>query len=124
MQSRVHPRGRHEPISRYTLIQQQEKMRKLLNLPWDACVHSARHTALTNLGLTGVDVFTLRKAAGHASPTTTDKYIHPTPLATQEAFRKKALAERRNRGSVRKQPATVVTTPAPRELAAEAVSGG
>ena len=42
------------PISAFTLIQQQERMRKLLKLPWDACVHSARHTALTNLGLAGV----------------------------------------------------------------------
>ena len=44
------------PVSAYTLIQQQKGMRQLLNLPWDACVHSARHTALTNLGLTGVDL--------------------------------------------------------------------
>jgi hypothetical protein len=42
---------RISPISPFTLIQQQERMRTLLNLPWDACVHSARHTALTNLGL-------------------------------------------------------------------------
>jgi hypothetical protein len=49
-------------ISAFTLIQQQERMRNLLNLPWDACVHSARHTALTNLGLTGVGAFTLQRA--------------------------------------------------------------
>jgi integrase len=35
------------PVSAFTLIQQQERMRNVLNLPWDACVHSARHTALT-----------------------------------------------------------------------------
>src|ERR1700756_548224 len=34
------------PVSAFTLIQQQERMRERLNLPWDACVHSARHTAL------------------------------------------------------------------------------
>lgn len=64
------------PVSAYTLIQQQERMRQLLNLPWDACVHSARHTALTNLGLTGVDAFTLQRAAGHANISTTRKYVH------------------------------------------------
>jgi integrase len=63
----------NSPISAFTLIQQQERMRKVLNLPWDACVHSARHTALTNLGLTGVDAFTLQRAAGHANITTTRK---------------------------------------------------
>jgi hypothetical protein len=41
-------------------------MRNQLNLPWDACVHSARNTALTNLGLPGVDMFTVQRAAGHA----------------------------------------------------------
>jgi site-specific recombinase XerD len=65
---------RISPISAFTLIQQQERIRNLLNRPWDACVHSARHTALTNLGLTGVDAFTLQRAAGHASITTTRKY--------------------------------------------------
>src|ERR1700745_1192147 len=45
-------------ISAFTLIQQQERMRTVLNLPWDACVHSARHTALTNLRLTGGALFT------------------------------------------------------------------
>jgi integrase len=58
------------PLSQYTLVQQQEAMRKLLNLPWDAVVHSARHTALTNLGLASVDPFTLQQIAGHASITT------------------------------------------------------
>jgi len=48
-------------------------------------VHSARHTALTNLGLTGVDPFTLQRAAGHANITTTRKYVHPTPPAIKDA---------------------------------------
>lgn len=80
------------PVSAYTLIQQQERMRQLLNLPWDACVHSARHTALTNLGLTGVDPFTLQRAAGHANISTTRKYVHPTPRAMADAFQKKCKA--------------------------------
>lgn len=58
------------PVSAFTLVQQQERMREQLNLPWDACVHSARHTAPTNLGLSGADPFTLQRAAGHASITT------------------------------------------------------
>ena len=102
------------PVSAYTLIQQQERMRRLLNLPWDACVHSARHTALTNLGLTGVDPFTLQRAAGHANISTTRKYVHPTPRAMADAFQRKVRSEQRDRRaarrkqSARKQPACVV----------------
>jgi site-specific recombinase XerD len=88
---------RVSPVSAYTLIQQQERMRQLLNLPWDACVHSARHTALTNLGLTGADPFTLQRAAGHANISTTRKYVPPTPRAMADAFQKKVRSEQRDR---------------------------
>jgi len=100
---------RISPISAFTLIQQQERMRNLLNLPWDACVHSARHTALTNLGLTGVDAFTLQRAAGHANITTTRKYVHPTPPTMKDAFQKKVQNERRDRRAARKRAARIVT---------------
>jgi len=99
------------PISAFTLIQQQERMRKLLKLPWDACVHSARHTALTNLGLTGVDTFTLQRAAGHANITTTRKYVHPTPPTMKDAFQKKVRNERRDRRTTRKRVASMGAIP-------------
>jgi len=99
------------PVSAFTLIQQQERMRNVLNLPWDACVHSARHTALTNLGLTGVDPFTLQRAAGHASITTTRKYVHPTPPTMKDAFRKKIRNEQRDRRAARKRVARATTIP-------------
>jgi len=98
-------------ISAFTLIQQQERMRNLLNLPWDACVHSARHTALTNLGLTGVDAFTLQRAAGHANITTTRKYVHPTPATMKDAFQKKVRNERRDRRASRKRAVRFATSP-------------
>ena len=103
--------GSISPVSAFTLIQQQERMRSVLNLPWDACVHSARHTALTNLGLTGVDPFTLQRAAGHASITTTRKYVHPTPPTMKDAFQKKVRNERRDRRAARKRVAKTVTRP-------------
>ena len=99
-------------VSAFTLIQQQERMRKVLNLPWDACVHSARHTALTNLGLTGVDPFTLQRAAGHANITTTRKYVHPTPPTMKDAFQKKVRNERRDRRAARKRVAKTAEIPA------------
>lgn len=99
------------PVSAFTLIQQQERMRELLDLPWDACVHSARHTALTNLGLSGADPFTLQRAAGHASITTSRKYVHPTPASMKDAFQKKAKKERRDRRVAQKQEAGIVMMP-------------
>lgn len=102
------------PVSAFTLIQQQARMRQSLSLPWDACVHSARHTALTNLGLTGVDPFTLQRAAGHANISTTRKYVHPTPRAMADAFQRKVQGEQRDRRAARrkqaarKQPVCVV----------------
>jgi integrase len=99
------------PVSAFTLIQQQERMRNVLNLPWDACVHSARHTALTNLGLTGVDPFTLQRAAGHANITTTRKYVHPTPTTIKDAFQKKVRNERRDQRATRKRAARIATSP-------------
>jgi site-specific recombinase XerD len=95
-------------ISAFTLVQQQERMRNLLKLPWDACVHSARHTALTNLGLTGVDPFTLQRAAGHADIPTTRRYVHPTPPVMKDAFRKKTQNEQRARRAIRKKGPNVV----------------
>jgi integrase len=89
----------------------QEFQWTVLNLPWDACVHSARHTALTNLGLTGVDPFTLQRAAGHANITTTRKYVHPTPATMKDAFQKKVRNERRDRRATRKRAVRVATSP-------------
>ncbi|HUC30027.1 MAG TPA: tyrosine-type recombinase/integrase, partial [Candidatus Acidoferrum sp.] len=112
---------RISPISAFTLIQQQERMRNLLNLPWDACVHSARHTALTNLGLTGVDAFTLQRAAGHANITTTRKYVHPTPPTMKDAFQKKVQNERRDRRTTRKRLARMTASNGDHPAASDAV---
>ncbi len=50
--------------------------------------YTLRHTALTNLGTSGCDVFTLARIAGHSSITTTQKYIHPQADAIERAFAK------------------------------------
>jgi integrase len=41
-------------------------------------VHDLRHTCLTNLLTSGVDLATVRDFAGHASIAETSKYVHPT----------------------------------------------
>src|SRR5882762_6298182 len=47
-----------------------------------------RHTALTRLGESGCDVFTLARIAGHSSITMTMRYIHPQAEAVELAFAK------------------------------------
>src|SRR5215470_7384158 len=39
------------PISRHTISQQFSQRRDEMGLPWDAVLHSTRHTALTDLAL-------------------------------------------------------------------------
>lgn len=45
-----------------------------------------RHTALTRLGESGCDAFTLARIAGHSSITMTMRYVHPQAEAIQRAF--------------------------------------
>ncbi len=45
-----------------------------------------RHTALTQLGESGCDVFTLARIAGHSSITITQRYVHPQADAIERAF--------------------------------------
>lgn len=69
-----------------TVSQQARRLRNRLGLPWDACLHAARHTALTNFGTSGVDPFTLQLIAGHSNITTTKRYVHPSLINIQNAF--------------------------------------
>jgi len=47
-----------------------------------------RHTALTRLGESGCDAFTLARIAGHSSITITQRYVHPQADAIERAFSK------------------------------------
>jgi integrase len=64
------------PASRYTVSEQFRECKKKLGWPWDAVLHSTRHTALTEAGKS-LDVFSLKEFAGHARVTTTERYVHP-----------------------------------------------
>jgi len=77
-----------EPVSRHTISEQFSKRRDELGLPWDAVLHSTRHTALTDLGAAGADAFTIQAVAGHASVTTSQRYVHPVPETIARAMRK------------------------------------
>ena len=81
-------KDRQTPLSKWTLDKQQAKLRKRLNLPWDATIHSFRHSVATRLGLSGADPFTMQKLMGWSSITIAQKYVHPTPEATRAAMRR------------------------------------
>lgn len=76
------------PLSRYTVSEQFSARRDEMGLPWDAVLHSTRHTALTDLGAAGADAFTIQAVAGHASVTTSQRYVHPVPETIARAIEK------------------------------------
>jgi len=52
--------------------------------------YTMRHSALTDLGILGIDPFTLAKIAGHSSIIMTQRYCHPQADSIQRAFEAKA----------------------------------
>jgi len=76
------------PVSRHTVSEQFSNRRDQLGLPCDAVLHSTRHTALTDLGAAGADVFTIKHVAGHASVTTSERYVHPVSKVIERAIEK------------------------------------
>ena len=67
------------------LEQQHAAVRKLLKLPADCVLHSFRHTFGTRLGETGADAFTIMKLMGHSTVTVSQRYVHPSPEAMENA---------------------------------------
>jgi site-specific recombinase XerD len=57
-----------------------------MGLPWDAVLHSTRHSFCTRLGESGADAFTIKQLAGHASIVISQKYVHPTPARLENAI--------------------------------------
>ena len=91
-----------------------------MGLPWDAVLHSTRHTALTDLGAAGADAFTIQAVAGHASVTTSQRYVQPVPetmaraVARLDEYRKMEAESRSIQASAERKsdaPATVSATP-------------
>jgi integrase len=74
-----------QPLSVETLGGQARDMKRNGQFHSDAGLHALRHTFLTQLGET-VDVFTLKKIAGHSSIKTTEKYVHPQREQVRQAF--------------------------------------
>jgi integrase len=50
--------------------------------------YSLRHTCLTRWAESGMDVFTLKKLAGHANISTTERYVHMNDAKARSAMEK------------------------------------
>jgi integrase len=60
-------------------------VREALKLPADFVLHSLRHTYGARLGEAGAGAFEIMRLMGHASVTTSQRYVHPTPEALGRA---------------------------------------
>jgi integrase len=78
-----HSDGR--PLYQTWLNQQQSALRNLLRMPADFVLHSFRHTFGTRLGETGADAFTIMRLMGHSTVTVSQRYVHPSPEAMENA---------------------------------------
>jgi integrase len=98
------------PVSRHTISAQFRDRRNQLGLRWDAVLHSTRHTALTDLGAAGADVFTIKQVAGHASVTTSERYVHPVSDTVRRAIEKLEGYRRTGADPRGEQPETSVSS--------------
>jgi hypothetical protein len=67
---------------------------------------------LTRLGEASVDAFTIMKIAGHSSITVSQRYVHPSHSAMEQAFAKLEALNERNAPSVPLVQATRALPPA------------
>jgi integrase len=86
-------------------------------LPEDFVVHSLRHTFGTRLGMDPRnDAFTIMKIMGHSSVTVSQKYVHPTPEAMEQAFERLDAMNEILRGDTEAGRKLGVPTPSPHRL--------
>lgn len=98
-----------KPFLVTSLCHQHKKVRQALKLSDDFVIHSLRHTMLTRLGLSGVDVFSIKQIAGHSSITVSQKYVHPTPEHLENSFQRLEAFNRQAKGLTEKNEQSNVT---------------
>jgi integrase len=81
----VFHRADGQPLYQTWLNQQLAELRELLKLSKEFVLHSFRHTYGTRLGETGADAFTIMKLMGHSTVTVSQRYVHPSPEAMENA---------------------------------------
>jgi integrase len=70
--------GSKKPLLPSSLAHLHARVRRRLKLRSEFVLYSLRHTALTRLGESGADAFTIMRIAGHSSVTTSQRYVHPS----------------------------------------------
>lgn len=89
------------PLSRFTLRDQHDEVRKAMKIAGEFVIYSLRHTFGTRLGESGADAFTIMRIMGHSTVTVSQRYVHPTPETLERAFER--LQERNQRAAERLQ---------------------
>jgi integrase len=75
-------RHQHETVFKTIAKQAKDKERPLRSF----MLYSLRHTFLTRLGQSGLDVWTLARIAGHSSIAISARYVHPSEDAVLDAI--------------------------------------
>jgi integrase len=104
------------PMLNGSLDHLHKKLRQTLKLSGEFVLHSLRHTYGTRLGESGADAFTIMRLMGHSSVTVSQRYVHPTPEALEQAVERLERLNLKVAGSLsegqnRLLPATVSATP-------------
>ncbi len=89
-----------QPHYQVWLNREHSELRTLLKMPADFVPHSLRHTFGTRLGESGADVFTIMKLMGHSSVIVSQKYVHPSPEATERAMERLEALNKTGRQAV------------------------
>lgn len=74
------------PITRDRVIKAIRSAQRVAAVP-EAGVHVLRHTFCSHLAMQGAPARAIQELAGHADLTTTQRYMHLSPAATEDAIR-------------------------------------
>ena len=74
------------PFTRDRVIKAIRGAQRVAGLP-QAGVHVLRHTFCSHLAMKGAPARAIQDLAGHADPATTQRYMHLSPAATEDAIR-------------------------------------
>ena len=71
-----------------TLQSWMERIQRRAGVEVTGNIHILRHTFCTRLAMAGVPTRVIKEMAGHASITTTERYMHLAPGSTEDAVRR------------------------------------
>src|SRR5580704_12875135 len=74
------------PITRDRVIKAIRASQRVAGLP-QAGVHVLRHTFCSHLAMKGAPARAIQELAGHVDLSTTQRYMHLSPAATEDAIR-------------------------------------